>query len=78
MLQMNSYYQQYYRQQQQQVDKQQQQQIDKQQQQQLNISNDDLYQLSLYIQNDPKIEQKYDSKIFIQCSSKLTKNISHQ
>nr|XP_027195469.1 myb-like protein AA [Dermatophagoides pteronyssinus] len=43
--------------------------------QQLNISNDDLYQLSLYIQNDPKIEQKYDSKIFIQCSSKLTKNI---
>lgn len=40
-----------------------------------NISSDQVYQLSLYIQNDPNIEQKTDSKVIIQCSSQVTKNI---
>lgn len=39
------------------------------------IESNQLYQLSLYIQNDPYIEQKTDSKVTIQCSSKMTKNI---
>ncbi|KPM05145.1 hypothetical protein QR98_0036040 [Sarcoptes scabiei] len=43
--------------------------------QQLNISKDETFQLSLYIQNDPKIEQKFDSKVVVQCSSQITKNI---
>lgn len=42
---------------------------------QLNISKDTTYQLSLYIQNDPKIEQKFDSKVVVQCSPHVTKNI---
>lgn len=41
----------------------------------MNISADETYQLSLYIQNDPNIEQKSDSKVTIQCSSQVTKNI---
>lgn len=41
----------------------------------VNISSDQTYQLSLYIQSDPNIEQKTDSKVTIQCSSQVTKNI---
>lgn len=29
----------------------------------------------MYIQNDPKIEQKFDSKVVVQCSPHVTKNI---
>lgn len=36
----------------------------------------ELYQLSLYIQNDASIEQKSDSKVTIQCSSKSATNTS--
>lgn len=39
------------------------------------MTSDQTYQLSLYIQNDPTLEQKTDSKILIQCSSQVTKNI---
>lgn len=41
----------------------------------MNITSDQTYQLSLYIQNDPTLEQKTDSKVTIQCSSQVTKNI---
>ncbi len=41
----------------------------------MNITSDQTYQLSLYIQNDPNLEQKTDSKVTIQCSSQVTKNI---
>lgn len=41
----------------------------------MNISTDQIYQLSLYIQNDPNLEQKTDSKVTILCSSQVTKNI---
>nr|XP_046912724.1 myb-like protein AA [Dermatophagoides farinae] len=82
MMQMNSFYLQQQQQQQQQYyhhhyhhQQQEQRQQQQQQQHQLNISKDDTYQLSLYIQNDPKIEQKYDSKVIVQCSPRVTKNI---
>ncbi|XP_075588021.1 uncharacterized protein LOC124493668 isoform X2 [Dermatophagoides farinae] len=84
MMQMNSFYLQKQQQQQQQQQyyhhhyhhqQQEQRQQQQQQQHQLNISKDDTYQLSLYIQNDPKIEQKYDSKVIVQCSPRVTKNI---
>lgn len=36
------------------------------------------YQLSLFIQNDPLIEQKADSKVTIQCSTVNTKNVIYE
>lgn len=41
----------------------------------MNISSDETYQLLLYIQSDQNIEQKTDSKVKIQCSPQVTKNI---
>lgn len=44
----------------------------------MNISKNELYQLSLYIQNDANIEQKTDSKVTVQCSSQVTRNIAYE
>lgn len=44
----------------------------------LNISQSDIFQLSLYIQSDPQIEQRTDSKVTIYCSPLRTKSIIHE